>query len=274
MRNRTFTLALALLVAVPVFGQTSAVVPAGSRYVAMGSSFAAGPGVPFQQETCGRSDHNYPHLVAEALQLELVDVSCSGATTDHILHTPQGNEPLQIAAVTADTALVTITIGGNDIEYTRSTFACAGTPAADHCSANLDHTRIEELVSALPGKLGAVVDAIRAIAPNATIVYVTYPRVFTEDAATCSELDMSAEDKTFMGRLGQQLEDNFVNVSATKQTLIADSYVLAAGHGTCAPVSERWVNGNTVVASGARYHPTAEGHAAMAALVQDALQAQ
>ena len=261
-------LGFGLIVTTSALGQSPASpLPTGARYVAMGSSFAAGPGIPDQLESCGRSSNNYPHLVAVALGLALVDVSCSGATTDHILLTPQGNAPLQIAAVTPDTALVTITIGGNDIEYTRSTFACAGAAAEDACAANLDQANISTLVSQLPDKLGATVDAIRAIAPQAKVVFVTYPRVFPEDYAACADVAMSNADAAFMSRLGQQLEDTFVRVAAAKQTLIADAYVLGEGHGPCAVPSERWINANTVALDGARYHPTAAGHRVMARLV-------
>src|SRR5262250_1331586 len=83
----------------------------GARYVALGSSFAAGPGIETQLGSCSRSDHNYAHLVAAALELELTDVSCGGATTANILDTPQGGATPQLAAVGADTALVTVTIG-------------------------------------------------------------------------------------------------------------------------------------------------------------------
>ena len=59
-----------------------------------------------------------------------------------------------------------------------------------------------------------------------------------------------------------------MSVTASQQNLIADPYVLAENHGPCAsPVTERWINGNVVASSGVRYHPTAEGHAAMARLV-------
>lgn len=249
--------------------QTPGLQP-GAKYVAMGSSFAAGPGIPVVGTTCGRSDHNYPHLVAAALNLELTDVSCGGATTDHILNTPQGAADLQINAVTPDTALVTMTIGGNDIGFTRWTGVCSGKAAEEHCAANLDHASISKAVDLLPGKLSATVDAIRVRAPNAIVVIVTYPRVFPEDAATCTELAMSAEDIAFLGALGQSLEDAFVRVAADRRTLIADAYVLANGHGPCA-ASGRWVNGNTVAKSGARYHPTAEAHIEMARLVRAAL---
>lgn len=275
MRKTTKLIAVccSLVIATAALAQNAAAaeLAAGAKYVALGSSFAAGPGVPEPLGGCGRSDHNYSHLIADALDLMLTDVSCNGATTDHIIHTSQNGAPLQIEAVSSDTALVTVTIGGNDISYTSSTFACAGTAADEHCTANLDQAMIDAAVRQLPAKLGATLDAIKARAPQATIVVVTYPRVFPVDAKSCSELGLSGEDIDYLAALGKQLEDAFVSVSASRQSLIADSYVRAAGHGPCDAVAERWVNGDTVADTGIRFHPTAEGHIEMARLVLDAL---
>jgi hypothetical protein len=55
------------------------------RYVALGSSMASGPGIRPRAAgapwSSGRSARNYPHLIAERLGLDLVDVTFSGATT-------------------------------------------------------------------------------------------------------------------------------------------------------------------------------------------------
>lgn len=267
-----FALYCTLFAASAAYSQQSAelLVP-GARYVALGSSFAAGPGIPVQLGTCGRSDHNYAHLIATSLNLMLTDVSCNGATTDNIRNTPQGDAAPQIDAVSADTALVTVTIGGNDINYTSSTFACSGTAPDESCTANLDQARINDAVNQLPTKLSATFAAIKAKAPQAIIVLVTYPRVFPVDAISCTELQLSSEDTTYLADLGQKLEEIFVSVASSRQVLIADSYVRAAGHGPCAPTAERWVNGASVADTGIRYHPTAEGHDEMARLVLAAL---
>ena len=248
----------------------AAALAQGAKYVALGSSFAAGPGIDAQLGGCGRSDHNYSHLVAAELGLTLTDVSCNGATTANILDTPQNGAAPQIDAVSRDTALVTVTIGGNDISFTSSTFACAGTAPDEHCAANLDQAMINEAVNQLPTDLAAMLDAVKAKAPQATIVLVTYPRVFPSDAASCGELELSAEDTAYLAALGQKLEDTFVSVTSSRQSLIADAYVRAAGHGPCA-TAERWVNGANVADSGIRFHPTAEGHIEMARLVRAAL---
>ena len=242
-----------------------------AKYVALGSSFAAGSGIPVFLGSCGRSDHNYPHLVAAAIGLDLTDVSCGGATTAHILDTAQGNAAPQINAVTSDTALVTVTIGGNDIRYTASTFACAGSSNDKHCTANLDQAAINNAVNQLPARLAAVLDTIQKKAPQAIIVVVPYPRVFLSDAANCQELNLAADDISFLGALGQKLEDAFVSVASSRNIPVADAYVRAEGHGPCAALPDRWINGAKPAETGAPFHPTAAGHIEMARLVQAAL---
>ena len=91
------------------------------RYVALGSSMAAGPGIPPRDRAAplraGRSAGNYPHLVAQRLGLDLVDVTYSAATTAHVLTDRQHDQPPQADALDGSEVLVTVTIGGNDVGY-------------------------------------------------------------------------------------------------------------------------------------------------------------
>ena len=93
-----------------------------TQMVALGSSFAAGPGIePVADRPAKRSAQNYAHLVAQSLGADLVDATVSGATTATILHSSQRVGRLkfapQINAVHAGADLVTITAGGNDLGY-------------------------------------------------------------------------------------------------------------------------------------------------------------
>lgn len=135
--NRASVLALGL-----GFGLTSgSAKPFNFHYVAMGSSFAAGPGIlPGADDPgsvpCGRSSANYAHFLARRNKLALTDVTCGDATTANILEQGQFGAAAQIDAVTADTQLVTVTIGGNDVFYTATMggLACqnhAGDPARE-----------------------------------------------------------------------------------------------------------------------------------------------
>jgi lysophospholipase L1-like esterase len=240
----------------------------GSRYVALGGSFASGPGIPTQGSACGRSDHNYPHLVASRLNLRLVDVTCSGATTANVLDEPQGTHPPQIDAVTADTALVSITVGGNNIRYSSTTRACAWKL---NCLAGLDQPTINAAVTDLPRHLEQLIGAVRERAPNAIVVLVTYPQVIPPEGAQCAKLAMSPTDAAFIRDLGQRLEDALFVVAKADNVVLADPYLVTPGHGPCAPAGQSWVAG-VRARHGSPYHPTAAGHEEMAALVVAALQ--
>jgi lysophospholipase L1-like esterase len=154
----------------------------GDHYVAMGSSFGAGPGLKPRAagspRPAGRSAVNYAHLVADALRLDLTDVTYSGATTSDLLG-GAADLPPQIAAVRPGTRLVTITAGGNDIGYlpalTLSSlpWGLARLPRVRRrVAASQDEapTRLEGLATSLR----QILDAIAHVAPDATVVLVDY----------------------------------------------------------------------------------------------------
>jgi lysophospholipase L1-like esterase len=267
---RTLILLCTLAAAGAATAQPAA-LPKGASYVALGSSFAAGPGIPTQLGTCGRSDRNYPHLVAAALELKLTDVSCGGATTANILDTPQNGAAPQLEAVGVDTALVTVTIGGNDITYSASTGRCGNAKVEDACVAKLDQARIAALTRELPGRLAAVLDAIRAKAPNAVVVMVTYPRVVPPAGERCAAVGLTDADADYFAKMGEQLESAMAGSAKAKGMLVADPYVRGSGHGPCAAGDDRWVNGAVPAGSGAAFHPTGSAHREMARLVLAAL---
>jgi lysophospholipase L1-like esterase len=238
----------------------------GAKYVALGSSYSAGPGIPTQSGgVCTRSSHNYANLVAAKLKLSLVDVSCSGATTADVLTTSQGTNPPQIDAVTSDTSLVTFTVGGNDIGYTATSFSCGmgGTACTSHPA------QLASSLATLKTSLTTMVSTIRSKAPSAKIVLVTYPRLVPPTA--CPALNFSQEGDQVVGSMGQGLEQVFVEVAKTTHVLLADPYVIGQTHGPCAPPDASWIAGHTVTV-GFPYHPTPLGHQEMAALTERALQ--
>ena len=130
-RTRVTNWLVALSVAATVF----AVVPAGasnaaprtnSLYVALGDSYSSGEGlVPFiaGSGSCDRSTQGYPALVAHALRtLTLRFVACSGATSAQI--------SAQVGTVSKkqwrQTALATVSAGGNDLPFSGLISACIG----------------------------------------------------------------------------------------------------------------------------------------------------
>lgn len=253
------------------------------RYVAMGSSYAAGPKIPdaVPDQSCGRSTGNYAHLVAADLGLALTDVSCIGATIDNVTTTPQPMNPLQIGAVTPDTAVITITIGGNDVSYSSSLTTCGidgmnGMPCLEPgpgaAAPDVDAAAIDDLLDQEVGKLLAMLEQIKQGAPAARIYLVAYPMVLPDPAVPCPpDVPMQAADATFLGAVGMKLQAAFSAAATMAGVTFIDVYGPSHGHDACAPADQRWVEGqaNAAVVS---YHPNAAGMRAEADLIVAAIQ--
>ncbi|MGY1747692.1 SGNH/GDSL hydrolase family protein [Modestobacter sp. SYSU DS0511] len=151
-----------------------------TRYVALGSSFAAGPGIePILHPGCGRSGRNYAHLVAERLGYDLADVTSGGATVEDVLTRPQallagGTVPPQVDAVGPDADLVTVTVGGNDVEYLLTLLRCsfqadpegAPLPARAFFGTPVDPAAVDAALDELPQRLAGLVGEVRRRAPG------------------------------------------------------------------------------------------------------------
>jgi len=252
--------------------------PPVKKYVAMGSSYAAGPKIPdaVPDQACGRSTGNYPHLVAAALGLDLTEVSCIGATIDNITTTAQTMNPIQLDAVTSDTDVITLTIGGNDVTYSSSLTTCGLDgmngrsclePAAGAGAPDVDSSAVEELLNQEEGRLVAMLKKVRQAAPVARIYLVGYPMVLPDPAVACPpDVPMQAADATFLGMVGARLQMAFASAAATAGVTFVDWYGASRGHDACSPASVRWVEGQADAAV-AVYHPNPSGMRAAADLI-------
>ena len=155
------------------------------RYVALGSSMASGPGIRPRAAgapwSSGRSARNYPHLIAERLGLDLVDVTFSGATTAHVLADRQRGAPPQIDALDGSETLVTVTIGGNDVGYIPLLMAASLPRFArrlpllgERIGELLDREARDRALGDVFDSLCAVGRALRQRAPRARVFFVDY----------------------------------------------------------------------------------------------------
>jgi lysophospholipase L1-like esterase len=165
----------------------------GDRYVALGSSFAAGPGLKPRAQgsprAAGRSARNYAHLLAEQRGLLLDDVTFSGATTSDLLNAGSRG-PAQVEAVTPETRLITVTAGGNDFGYlTGITLSSLPWPLRSIPSVRsqireiTDSSTMDRRFETLRESLVAVVGRLRERAPAAAIVLVDYLTILPPDDA-------------------------------------------------------------------------------------------
>ena len=251
------------------------------RYVALGSSFAAGPGIdPIIEPRCGRSGSNYAHLVADRLGFQLVDVTSGGATVDDVLERPQvllagGTVPPQLEAVVPDADLVTVTVGGNDVEYLLTLLRCSyradpdGAPAAARAffGTPIDPAAVDTALAGLPARLVELLDAVRERAPQARLVLVDYLTVVPARAR--DEFPMSEEHRLLCADVGRRLEE--ATAAAAREVgahLVAASQI-SRDHavGAAQPWVTGWVFGDLLPGGAAPYHPNAAGMRAVAELV-------
>jgi hypothetical protein len=275
---RCFAIAALVVVAVTAPSATASArgpktpgLKAGDKYVALGSSFASGPMIPdVADQSCLRSTNNYPHLVAAQLKLALTDVSCGGATTDNILSQPQGAHPPQIGAVTPDTKLVTVTIGGNDVNYTVSNLVCAnaGAKGQSCVGSGVSPDDLNARLAALPAKMAATLGAIKQAAPNAEVLLVSYFRVLPPSATPCPpSVPMTPKDLQLMVGVGRQLASISKRAATAAKVGFVDIYT-PKGHEACATPAQRWVEGQVPASPAFPFHPNAAGMAAAARLIE------
>ncbi|MDE2596409.1 MAG: SGNH/GDSL hydrolase family protein [Sphingomonadales bacterium] len=242
------------------------------QYVALGSSFAAGlglgPRMPGSPLVCMRSTHGYPHLLAAMTGLSLVDMSCSGSTTDHILHGGQVFLGPQLDAIGPETRLVTITSGGNDVGYIGDLTLASGRGGmigkllwkGPKPVAERDFGKVTENVV-------RIVQEIRRRAPRAVVVVVSYPAVLPEQGS-CAALGIDAAMADTGRQIAARLHDATQAAARRAGAVFVDMAAAGAGHDACAP--EPWVNG-AAPASGAPFHPSQAGARATAAEVFKAI---
>lgn len=249
-------------------------LPPGAQYVAMGSSFAAGPGVTSSADNppnrCGRSMDNYARILARRRGLSLVDVTCSGATTAHILG-PWEELPPQIEAVSAETRLVTVTIGGNDLRYIGRLMAASceqvanqSPEAAANPSCRAMPAPAPEAFTKAEAGMREIAEQVRQRAPQAKLIFVDYLTVLPPDG-TCSVTPL-AEAQANLGRaVAQQLAALTAQVAKESRAGLVQASRLSADHHACA--KEPWMEGYVPAGGGAGpapYHPNLAGMTAVA----------
>jgi lysophospholipase L1-like esterase len=255
-------------------------VPAGSRYVAMGSSFAAGPGllsrVPGSPRRAGRSTGNYAHMVARALGLDLHDVTFSGATTGDILGPSAAGQPAQLDVVTPGTSLVTITAGGNDVGFVpRLTLASLpwplrSLPRVRARVAELGDTRAtDERFVQLERNLAAIAGRLRERAPACRVLLVDYLTILPPAGGAPGAPPppgIAAWGRAVAARLAATTQ---AAADAAGWDYVAASAASADHHAWSATP---WTRGfHLSLRGGAPYHPNPAGMAAVAGLVLAAL---
>ena len=221
------------------------------NYVALGDSYSSGVGsgsYTSESGSCLRSTLAYSQLWANAHgPTSYRSVACSGAKTTDV-------NANQLGALSSSTSLVSITIGGNDVNFAGVMEDCVlyGT---DTCVSEVNAAENTARTS-LPGWLDTTYNGIRSHAPNAKVVVLDYPR-FYHDLWYCVGLSSTSRKKI---NEGADVLDGVIQSAASRHGFVfADvRAAFANGHEIC-DGSASWlhsVDWSNVVQS---YHPTAAG---------------
>jgi len=240
-------------------------VAAGAPYVAMGSSFAAGPGVTVSADQprnrCARSADNYAHLLAKKRGLVLTDVSCSGATTTHLFKA-WSEIPPQLDAVTARTRLVTVTIGGNDVGYIGRLGSASCSSDRRPCPSMPPPT--EQAWQALETAMRGIAGEVRARAPEARLVFVEYLTILPQHG-NCAATPLESAEADASRKVAARLAELTARIAHETRTEVLETATLSKRHDACSRVP--WTNGFAsadVPVAGQPYHPNLAGMTAVA----------
>jgi lysophospholipase L1-like esterase len=254
---------------------------AQGNFVALGDSYAAGPLIPVQVEPygCLKSNNNYGSIAQRKLDYEQYrDMTCSGAETEDMTQ-PQGvspgPNPPQFSALDANTRLVTLTIGGNDIGFSSVAEDCIDTTPANSGHPCMDKyvvDGVDELstrIAETAPKVAAVLQGIKQRSPQARVVVVNYPAIFPHTGNTGCWPQIPVADGDVVWLRSKQVELNamLADQAAASGVTLVDAYAASRGHDACQIPLIRWVEPAVPASAAAPVHPNLQGMDAMARLV-------
>ncbi|MEN3303974.1 MAG: hypothetical protein V7603_176, partial [Micromonosporaceae bacterium] len=237
-------LLLTLVVAAPAHAATTS-------YTALGDSYSSGVGTRSyisDGTTCHRSSYAYPTLAAAQFGAKLIFAACGGATVASVLSG-------QLSSLTSGTTYVTLTVGGNDAGFSNVINRCA-LPWPYTCWGTIDDANAY-ITNTLPGTLDNLYTRIRALAPNARVLVVGYPRLF--NVSDCQSLSrISPGEQSALNGSADLLDSTIAGRAAAHGFRFVDPRSAFKGHAVCD--SAEWVNGlsNPTMES---YHPNRTGQA-------------
>jgi GDSL-like Lipase/Acylhydrolase family len=256
----------------------------GATYVGLGDSYVAGPLIPYPVPPygCLKSNHDYPHLAASGIGLPLRDASCSGAKTDDMFQ-PQsiefdGPNPPQLDSIDAETSVVSLTIGGNDIGYSEIVRSCVTfNPFSSPCKNKYASGGQDELaarIGATALKVDAVLTAIHSRAPQARVVVVNYPAIFPETGFGCwPQMPFGFADVPYLRAKERELNAMLATEATENGATLANWYQASIGHDACKASWVRWVEPYVPTNPAAPIHPNLAGMRGAAVVLVTATQA-
>lgn len=269
--TRVLAASLGVVAVLAAAGLTACEPVVPDTYVALGDSYTAGPLILNQSLEplgCLRSDKNYPRIARPKIKVtKFVDVSCSGATTTDFANTQgvtPGPNPPQFNALNANTKVVTIGIGGNDIGFSGIVKNCATLdPFSKGCKPDYvvgGRDLLAERITATAPKIDQVLVETKKRAPNAKVFVVGYPTIIPETGSGCwPTVPIVPSDITYLRGVAKNLNAMLKARATANGATYIDTATSSIGHDMCS--SSKWVEAIVPSTDAAPVHPNAKGMA-------------
>ena len=250
------------------------------KYVSLGSSFAAGPGVKGIAENspdnCWQSDQNYARQLSERLNLDLIDASCIGAELSD--KTSPISIYSQMENIQSDVGLVTLLAGGNDLGYLARlmTASCENLVMRGKVHKTIPCLEMPKFPSIADYEnteyhLNIITNAIKEKAPKAVIVLIDYATVLPS-TSLCALTPMDEKYAIESNYIKGQIEDILKRVSVRNSTLLIKASEITRDHNVCSekPWIRAYASADWSMLT-LPYHPTYEYMLAITDTLEDVL---
>ncbi|WP_086670476.1 SGNH/GDSL hydrolase family protein [Amycolatopsis pretoriensis] len=235
-------------VVLSTLGVTGIAHAAGTVYAALGDSYSSGVGAGSygSSGSCYRSSNAYGQLWANAHSgTSFTFLACSGAKTGDVIN--------QANSIPSNATLVTVTVGGNDAGFSDVIQTCTlGSDATCTARVNTAKTYVN---NTLPALLTNTYNAIKAKAPGAKLVVLSYPRFYTVPGSCW--VGLSDTKRTAINSGADTLASVIQSRAASAGATFVDVRPSFVGHNICSS-SDDYLHSLTwpVIES---YHPTVAG---------------
>ncbi|WP_042401178.1 SGNH/GDSL hydrolase family protein [Streptacidiphilus carbonis] len=228
-------------------------VPRYREYVALGDSYQADsailPGVTTDSVPagCAQVSYDYPHQVAAALGVaDFKDATCGGAVSGDMTGpqpVPLGANPPQFSRLSRDTDLVTVGIGGNDLDLIGLIGRCLALLPLP--TTTCPHDPFTARIAAEQQVVGGVLAGIHQRAPHARVLLVNYLAVFPERGGCWPYVPIGDQDMPYLHRTLVAVDAMLGRAAAAdpRGTELVDTYTPSIGHDVCQGPRVRWVEG-------------------------------
>ncbi|MGO3701710.1 MAG: SGNH/GDSL hydrolase family protein [Candidatus Saccharimonadales bacterium] len=284
--------AIAAILAIVLFAPAASA--ATNQYVALGDSYASGmgadahkrgvnagnadlntyePGTAVEGTGCWRNVNAYPYAVANNLGYDLTFRACAGATIDEVLNGKSG-EPSQLDSLWPETELVTLTAGGNDVDF-MGIMSCIIT---SYCQENgwVAQNTANKLANELPGRYDHLLAEIKSRAPSARIAMFGY--AVTVPGPFNLEPYMQPSEQRIALNLRNNINQVMAEAAARNGVEFIDPFVAGspfnrkdAHADNITSASATWALRLEVAGIGSSWHPTRKGHDYAAQVITAAL---